>query len=129
MIALDTNVIVRYLVQDDPDQSSRATSVIDNLSDSAPGLVTTVVWAEVYWVLTRAYGFGRPDVVEQLAALCTADEIRTENSAAVGSAILQAQRGADFADALIGATATGAGCAEVVTFDKRAAAKLGWRLI
>ncbi|MFT4215796.1 MAG: type II toxin-antitoxin system VapC family toxin [Micropruina sp.] len=129
MIALDTNVIVRYLVRDDPDQTSRAEAIIDQLSDETPGFVATIVWAEVYWVLTRGYSLGRTEVVENLAALYIADEIRTENSAAMRSAITHARQGADFADALINATATSAGCTEVVTFDKRAADKLGWRLI
>ena len=129
MIGLDTNVIVRYLVQDDADQKLLAAAIIDHLSEERPGFVATIVWAEVYWVLTRAYGFGRLDVVERLAAFSTADEICTESSAEVASAVVQAQRGADFADALISASAMRAGCTEVVTFDKRAASKLGWRLL
>lgn len=129
MIGLDTNVIVRYLVQDDADQTLRAAAIIDHLSEELPGFVATIVWAEVYWVLTRAYGFGRLDVVERLAAFSTADEICTESATAVASAIAQARRGADFVDALISASAMRAGCTEVVTFDKRAAGKVGWRLL
>lgn len=74
------------------------------------------------------YGFGRSQVVDRLAALSLADEIRAEDPASVASAVRSARRGADFADALIAAAATRKGCQTVVTFDKRAADKLGWTL-
>lgn len=129
MIALDTNVIVRYLTQDDPDQAAAATAVFDGLTQDEPGFVPTVVWAEIHWVLTRAYRFSADDVVDRLKGLSRSDEIRAEDSAAVDSAVDAARAGADFADALIGAAAARAGCTDVVTFDKRAASRLGWRLI
>ncbi len=128
MIGLDTNVIVRYLVRDDPGQTSRATALINGLSQDTPGFIATVAWAEIHWVLTRAYRFDRVTVVESLAALYAVEEVRAEDPAAVTSAISQARFGADFADALIAATARRAGCSEVFTFDKRAATKLGWQI-
>ena len=129
MIGLDTNIIARYLTQDDPDQVALATAVFDSLREAAPGYVTTVVWAELYLVLTRSYGFRRDEVVDRLAALSLADEIRAEDPASVAAALRSARRGVDFADALVDAAANRAGCQEVVTFDKRAASKLGWRLL
>lgn len=129
MIALDTNVIVRYLTQDDPDQARGATTIIDSLTSASPGFIATIVWAEIHWVLTRAYGFGALEVIEKLADLSLSDEIRAEDQGAVASALASARHGADFADALIGAAAKRAGCDEVVTFDRRASAKLGWRLV
>ena len=118
MIALDTNVIVRFLTQDDADQARRAVAVFDELTADEPGFVSTVVWAELHWVLTRSYGFTPRDVVERIAGLSVADEIDAE-----------ARRGADFADALIDAAAKRAGCDDVVTFDKRASTRLGWTLV
>lgn len=128
MIGLDTNVIVRYLTQDDPDQAPVATRIFESLREDSPGYVATVVWAETYWVLTRSYGFRRNEVVDRLAALSLADEIRAEDPAGVAAALKSARQGADFADALIDTSAARAGCQEVFTFDKRAADRLGWRL-
>lgn len=129
MIALDTNVIVRFLTQDDADQAQRATRIFSGLTEEEPGFVATVVWAETHWVLTRSYGFKRQDVVELLDALLLADEIRAEDPSAVASAVIAARHGADFADALIAAAASRAGCDAVVTFDRRAAGTLDWRLV
>ncbi|WIY82516.1 type II toxin-antitoxin system VapC family toxin [Propionimicrobium sp. PCR01-08-3] len=129
MIGLDTNIVVRFLTQDDAAQAQRATAVFERLTEIRPGFIATVVWAEVYWVLTRAYGFARLDVVAQLSELSMADEIRAEDPSSVASAIAAAGKGADFPDALIASVAARAGCDEVVTFDRRASAKLGWRLL
>lgn len=128
MIGLDTNVIVRYLTQDDPGQAARATEVFHTLTDDQPGFVPTLVWAELYWVLTRSYGISASDVVDRLAALAEADEIRAESPSGVARAVAATRRGADFADALIDASARHAACQEVVTFDRRAAGRLGWSL-
>ncbi len=62
MIGLDTNVLVRYVVQDDPDQSARATALVESLDDQRRGFVSVVVLVELAWVLRRAYG-ARPDDV------------------------------------------------------------------
>ena len=59
MIGLDTNVIVRYLTQDDPVQSKQATDIVERrLTDANPGFVSIVVMVETVWVLDRAYGLG-----------------------------------------------------------------------
>ena len=62
MIGLDTNVVVRHLVQDDPIQSKVATGLFESLTPSEPGFLTTVVLVEIYWVLTRGYGISSDDV-------------------------------------------------------------------
>ncbi len=129
MIGLDSNVLVRYIVQDDPVQAAAAVEVVQRLTEDEPAFLSSVTWAELYWVLTRSYGFARDVVLGLLETLVLADEIRSEDAAAVASALHAAGRGADFADALIAAVARRAGCATVVTFDKRAAEKLGWRLL
>ncbi len=129
MIGLDTNVIVRFLVQDDRDQARRATEVINGLTPANPGYIASVVWAETYWVLTRAYGFSRSQVLDRLADLSLADEIRCEDAVSVSAALRAARRGADFPDALIDAAAAHAGCTATVTFDRRAADRVGWQLV
>ncbi len=128
MIGLDTNVIVRYLTQDDPDQAPVATRIFESLDEDEPGYVATVVWAETYWVLTHSYGFRGNEVVDQLAALSRADEIRAEDPSGLAAALRSARHGADFADALIASAASRAGCRTVATFDRRAADRLGWSL-
>ncbi len=128
MIGIDTNVVLRYLVQDDAAQAARATEFFASLTPDAPGFISTVVWAETYWVLTRGYRFDRHTATTQLHNLAMSDEIKPEDGRAVAeatSAVLES--GADFADALIASTARRAGAQSVVTFDKAAAKKLGWR--
>ncbi len=69
MIGLDTNVLMSYLVQDDPAQSPRASQLMESLTPDKPGFVSIVTLAEVTWVLQAAYGAGREkigDVVENL---------------------------------------------------------------
>lgn len=129
MIGLDTNVVVRFLTQDDLAQAEVANRIFDGLTDDRPGYVATVVWVETYWVLTRSYGFTRADVVERLVDLSLADEIRAEDPVGLAAAFAASRRGADLADAVIAAVATRAGCDEVVSFDKEAAQRLGWRLV
>jgi predicted nucleic-acid-binding protein len=129
MIALDTNVIVRYLVQDDPAQAAAANDLFSGLTAANPGYIGLVAWAEAYWVLTRTYGFSRADALATLRDLAGSDEIASQDEPQVTRALTLAQAGADFGDALIMSAATAAGCAEAVTFDKRAAARLGYRLL
>lgn len=63
MIGLDTNILVRYLTQDDPRQAREATDLIENrLSQEEPGFINVVVMVETAWVLERAYGLGSRDL-------------------------------------------------------------------
>ncbi|MGA1464036.1 MAG: PIN domain-containing protein, partial [Steroidobacteraceae bacterium] len=52
MIGLDTNVLVRYIMQDDPKQSPKASTLIESLSADHPGFISLVSVVELYWVLT-----------------------------------------------------------------------------
>lgn len=78
MIGLDTNVVVRYLVQDDPDQSPVASAVIDALTETNPGYVSVVTVVEIYWVLRRAYQVGTGRCAEVLEGLLDARELRVD---------------------------------------------------
>ena len=129
MIGLDTNVVVRYLADDDPEQSPRAARVIDGLTATNPGFIATVVWVEAFWVLTRACDIPKKDVLAQFADLLDAEEVQVEDYAAVAQALTAAKDGADFADALIDSAARRRGCAHTVTFDEGASKRLGWRLL
>ena len=123
MIGLDTNVIVRYLAQDDPRQSAAATRLMEKtLSAEEPGFVTLVTLCEVTWVLAECYAADRERIRSVLQGLLESRQIVVE-SAEIAWRALRAWRGsaADFSDALIGEIALAAGAGKVLTFDKAAA--------
>ncbi len=62
MIGLDTNVLVRYLAQDDQEQSALATQVLESLDEAERGFVSLVVLVELQWVLRRAYRMSASEV-------------------------------------------------------------------
>ena len=130
MIALDTNVLVRYMMQDDPKQSSRATRLIEALTGEAPGFVPVVALVEVVWVLSGSYGLDRVQVSEALEGLLRSRELRLDRADLVTQALRRfSAGGADFADCLIERSAAGAGCTDTMTFDTGAARSAGMRLI
>ena len=125
MTGLDTNVIVRYVAQDDPRQSAAATRLMEKtLSAEEPGFVALVTLCEVAWVLSECYGADGARIHSVLRGLLETRQVVVESPELVWRA-LRAWEGsnADFSDALIGEVALAAGASKVVTFDK-AAAKL-----
>ena len=130
MIALDTNVLVRFLVQDDPLQAQLATKLIDQLTDDAQDFVSREVLIELVWVLERAYHLGRAEIAAALDGLLSATELNIEGSDEVAPALeLYRNDGFGFADLMIAAAARRAGASEVVTFDRKAARLPGVRLL
>jgi predicted nucleic-acid-binding protein len=130
VIALDTNVLVRFLVQDDPLQAQLATKVIDQLTDDAQGFVSREVLIELVWVLERAYRLGRTEIASALDGLLSATELNIEGSDEVAPALeLYRNDGFGFADLMIAAAARRAGASELVTFDRKAATLPGVRLL
>jgi predicted nucleic-acid-binding protein len=121
VIGLDTNVVVRYLVQDDPDQSEVAVALVDELTETDPGYLSLVTVVEIYWVLRRAYKVGADRWVELLEGILDARELRVDRDAIVRSALTASRGGLDFADAVITELGRVAGCDHTVTFDQRAA--------
>jgi predicted nucleic-acid-binding protein len=131
VIGLDTNVVVRFLAQDDQVQSAIANRFMSRLGREKPGFISSVVLAEITWVLSRAYKSSREDIARAVEGLLRSAELIVENADAAyrALAIYQASPSAEFADALIAETASLAGAAETVTFDKNAASSLGMRLL
>lgn len=122
MIALDTNVLVRFLVQDDPEQARIANTVFDQLTDVTPGFVSREVLVELVWVLERAYGYLRSDIATALDGLLSALELVIEAADDVGQAVERYRNeGFGFADLMIASAAKRAGASELVTFDRKAA--------
>ncbi len=131
MIGLDTNVLVRYLAQDDAQQARLATRLMERtLSEDEPGYVDHVVLCELGWVLERCYGVERARLADIVEGLLTARQLVVEDADAVWAA-LRAMRahGAELADALLAARHRAAGCERTVTFDRRAARLPGMRLL
>ena len=122
MIALDTNVLVRFLVQDDPEQARIANTVFDQLTDVTPGFVSREVLVELVWVLERAYGYLRTDIATALDGLWSALELVIEAADEVGQAVERYRNeGFGFADLMIASAAKRVGASELVTFDRKAA--------
>jgi len=115
MLAVDTNVVIRYLVKDDDVQSKRAREIVE----SGPVFIPATVVLECNWVLRSLYGFSHTEVMRALRAFCGAQGISVGDAAAVDLAFRLAELGLDFADALHLAQAQS--CEAFVTFDKRLA--------
>lgn len=130
MIGLDTNVLVRYVMQDDPRQSPKATRLVESLSSESPGFVPQVSIVEFVWVLSSSYGLGRDQVASALDLLLRSKELVVERADQVARALRVFRTGtADFADCLIERAADAAGCSATMTFDVAAAKTAGMRLI
>lgn len=130
MIALDTNVIVRYLVRDDAEQAAAARILLEGLTPDRPGFVCREVAIEVVWVLERAYRFARDQIVDVLLELVATDSLVFEAADDVAStAFRYGQRGAGFADLMILAAAERAGASPLYTFDRRLARLDGTALV
>lgn len=119
MIALDTNVLVRFLVEDDAAQSERAARLIERaIKEETSLLIPDIVLAEVAWVLTRSYEFNKRELVAIFHKLMAAKHLAFSSSAAVWSALDGWERGkGDFADYLLRAQAEARGCDRIATLD------------
>ncbi|MFZ0889220.1 MAG: type II toxin-antitoxin system VapC family toxin [Candidatus Binataceae bacterium] len=127
MTGIDTNVLVRYLVQDDADQAKKAARFIANeCSADAPGLINRIVMCELVWVLETAYGYPRGGVAFALEKILRTTQFRIEDHQEAWSSLREYQAGADFADALIAAVNRRLGCERTVTFDRRAGRRPGF---
>ena len=130
MIASDTNVIVRYFVDDDPVQTRQAEELFASLSEEEPGFVCRETLLELVWVLGHTYDYSRAEIAQVLEGLLAATELEIENADALGAVLhLYADRGFDFADLMIRQVSHQHGADRVLTFDRRAARLEGVELI
>jgi predicted nucleic acid-binding protein len=122
MLAIDTNIVVRYLTGDDPDQSARARRIVDGEAV----FVTTTVLLETEWVLRGAYGYRGARLATALTAFAGLPTVALEAPAVAAAALGALAQRVDFADALhLGGASH---CDAFVTFDKafaEAAAAVG----
>ena len=130
MTGLDTNVLVRYIMQDDARQSAKATRLMESLTVEAPGFVSMVSVVELGWVLSSSYDLNRAQVAQAFELLLRTQTVVVDRTDDVVRALRLFKAGsADFADCLIACTAASAGCGQTVTFDVGAAKTAGMRLI
>lgn len=120
MIAVDTNVLVRLFVADEPAQAAKARKLFDTAADAAVAVwVSDTVLVELVWTLSRAYARDRTDIVRALKALVSHATVVLESPAPVRLAADAFERGpADFADCLLSVKAQAAGCTQLSTFDR-----------
>jgi predicted nucleic-acid-binding protein len=131
LIGLDTNVVIRYLVQDDKKQSAAATRFIEkSLTMDVPGCINHITLCEIVWVLQRCYGVTKQQLRVILEALLTTKQLIVENAEVAWKALRAYDAdSADFCDALIGQANIHSGCEHTVTFDKKAASLPGFDLL
>ncbi len=134
MIGLDTNVLVRYLAQDDVKQAAAATRLIEKeLTASRQGFISLVVLSELCWVLSSIYSATTEELVATVQDLLNTPQFQVERREAVRAAIARLKtnptRKAGLADALIAAIAESEGCTGTVTFDKAAMCAAGMTLL
>ena len=130
METIDANVILRYLVGDDPTQEAAARALIDSLTPDNPGFICREVVLEVAWVLERSYRFTRARIAEALMGLTASDSLVVENSDDVAAAAYHyRQGGAGFSDLMILSAAEREGATPLHTFDRRLARMEGVVLV
>jgi predicted nucleic-acid-binding protein len=131
MPALDTNVLVRYVVRDDTAQLAAAKRLISRcVADERSIFVPVTVVLEFEWVLRASFGYGKDNVLGVLSNLLSAAELAFESERALEVALqLYRESSADFADCLHIALATQAGEQPLWTFDKRAVKVIGTQLV
>jgi predicted nucleic-acid-binding protein len=123
VIGLETNVLVRYLVRDEPRQAAAATRLIESsCTHESPGFVSRIVLVELVWVLAHGYRYRRDQIGGVLRTMLAADDLRVERSELAWQALNLFERGeADFADYLIGLCGREEKADTTFTFDRRAA--------
>lgn len=130
MTGLDTNVLVRYIMQDDASQAAKATRLVDDLTTEDPGFVSVVCVVELSWVLSRCYDLSRAQVAQAIEILLRAKQLVVDQAEHVARALRAfVAGGADFADCLIERISAAAGCSQTMTFDAKAAKHAGMSLI
>jgi predicted nucleic-acid-binding protein len=131
VIGLDTNVLVRYLAQDDAAQSATATRLIErSLTVDEPGYITGIILCEVVWVLADSYRADRNRIRTVIEGLLTSRQLVVEKAELAWKALRAWESSsADFSDALVGQLVVAAGGLKTVSFDRAAAKLPGFELL
>lgn len=127
MIGLDTNVMIRYIVQDDPIQSAQASQMIEKTISQGEVLwISQITLCEIVWVLERCYDITKTNLTQVIKQLLQTKQIRIEHDDVVWLALgdFEDHLATDFSDCLIGRQNASRECSFTYTFDKNAAKKL-----
>ena len=121
MIGLDTNILIRYLTQDDPVQSAKATEILERrLTPKNLGFVSVVAMVETVWVLDRAYSLTAHEIATAIERLLQVEVLAVENEQEVFTAMVALKQGrGSFADALIAELGARVGSTRTLTFDQK----------
>lgn len=121
MIGIDTNVLVRFLVDDDLKQNAIARSFMAGRTEEEPAFLSAVALAETVWVLHRRLNYPMPVIFDMLRALLSADGFVVENMEELDALINgDNEPSGDLADHLIAWSCAKMGCERIVTFDRKA---------
>ncbi|MDY6994298.1 MAG: type II toxin-antitoxin system VapC family toxin [Pseudomonadota bacterium] len=120
MIDIDTNVLIRYIIQDDPLQSALATEFLEkNCTPENPGYLHAIVLCELVWVLESSYEYKREQVAMVLQYLLETDSLVIQEIENVGLALeAYREKSIDFSDALLGESNQSHGCQTTITLEK-----------
>jgi len=123
MIGLDTNILVRYITQDHPEQSGRAVDLLESrCTKESPGVLALVVLCELVWVLRGAYGYKKSAIIQVMEQILVCRELEVKNYSVAFSALAAYKKGsADFADYVIAFANQDAGCEATFSFDQKLA--------
>jgi predicted nucleic-acid-binding protein len=124
LIAIDTNILLRLLLEDDAEQARQSRALVASMAAAhEPIFVNRAVLCETLWTLGRGYRYGRAQIARAIELLIAAPALRLEDADAVEEALtIFRVSGTGFVDTLIGVLNRRAGCATTYTFDRRAAA-------
>jgi len=127
MIGLDTNVVIRYLVQDDPAQSKKASYFIEKSIKAGETLwICQLTLCEIFWVLERCYNLNKEELISTLTALLQTRQIKIEQEDIAWAALRDYEKSSHvgFPDCIIGRQNAYHECIHTYTFDKDAAKHL-----
>lgn len=129
MIAVDTNILVRYFLGEEEDaETERAVRLIENeLSSEAQGFVSAITLCEIIWVLRNRYGFGKAAQVAVVRLMIESVQLNIEHDDCAISALDCGHP--DIADAIIHFVGAKRGCAKTITFDRKFARLKGVELL
>lgn len=121
MIGIDTNILLRLVLQDHPVEGPQARRLVESLDSETPGFVNTLVLAEFVWTLRSRIGLTREQTAQAVAGLLNAADIVFEQEELVEFVLERATNSkADFADLMIAIKNEAAGCTRTMSFDKNA---------
>jgi predicted nucleic-acid-binding protein len=131
MIGLDTNIIVRYIMLDDPVQSSKAVRIIErHFTEQDTAFISLASVLETVWVLQSVYRLSNQQVAQAIERMLQIETVTVQNENEVSAAARSLKTGqGSFEDALIGALGVWADCGATFTFDRKASRLPGFKLI